>query len=231
MDMEHDVGDLPDNDESVILSSIVSRIDGFVYRCRNDSDYTPIFVSESVRDFLGYEQGQFFPSGALSIASITSPDSLDELTDVVNVALSRRTSWTHDYMMVSANGEPKWVNECGGGIFDNDGNLLYLEGIVLGIGDRKLIENANKVMTRAVADNSHDIISNTQAIFDLLKKLRLLALNARIEAARAGSFGAGFTVVAQEIGDMAKRTGNLASRISQSTDALQTALKTHETAL
>jgi len=46
----------------------------------------------------------------------------------------------------------------------------------------------------------------TGAIMKTLKTLRLLALNARLEAVRAGDHGLGFSIVAREMVDLAAQS-------------------------
>lgn len=53
-------------------------------------------------------------------------------------------------------------------------------------------------------------------ITHIAREVNILALNARIEAARAGSSGAGFSVIAEAIGNLARDTGTAASGIGQS---------------
>jgi methyl-accepting chemotaxis protein len=60
-----------------------------------------------------------------------------------------------------------------------------------------------------------DIGRETEVINDIVFKTQLLSFNASIEAARAGDAGAGFTVVAAEIADLASTSGEAADTITE----------------
>ncbi len=206
------------------LLSITGRMDGFLYRCRNDANYTMLYMSDGIFTVSGYPASDFIGNKVRGYASITHPDDIPLVDAAVGKALETRSNWTIDYRLVPRQGEPVWVHEIGGGVFDHAGQLEFLEGFIIDISERKRLEQANSDLIKRIAEISEHIVKDTGNILEVLRALKMLALNARIEAARAGQMGLGFAVVAQEIKSLATTSGASAERITKLMDEMQAVL-------
>ncbi|OFZ26974.1 MAG: hypothetical protein A2381_20330 [Bdellovibrionales bacterium RIFOXYB1_FULL_37_110] len=75
-----------------------------------------------------------------------------------------------------------------------------------------LIQEATAQL-QSIAEMIKDIARETNIINDIVFKTQLLSFNASIEAARAGMHGKGFSVVAEEVGNLARMSGEAAQQI------------------
>jgi methyl-accepting chemotaxis protein len=99
-----------------------------------------------------------------------------------------------------------------------------LDGIVTGL--RKAL-SSKEILQREIT-HLHDFTGQLQAmakdVADVAKQTNLLALNAAIEAARAGEAGRGFAVVADEVRKLSTLSGNTGQKISETVETVNSAI-------
>ena len=219
------VAGMYDSVQANVIESVASRLNGFFYRCQNDAGYTMLFMTEGIETLTGYPVSDFLNNRVRTFTSIVDPQDGGAVDAAVGAGVEKRAKWEIDYRLIKRDGHPLWIHESGAGIFDDNGQLLFLEGVCIDISPQKKQEEKLEQLVSNISGTSNDIVEAVQHILGELRTLKLLALNARIEAARAAEHGAGFAVVAQEMKSLADTTREEADRIRSLMETLQTLLK------
>ena len=214
-----------DSVQANVIESVASRLNGFFYRCQNDAGYTMLFMTDGIEVLTGYPISEFVNNRVRTFTSIVEPKDVPSVDAAVGRGVETKSKWEIDYRLVKRDGNPIWIHESGAGVFDDNGQLLFLEGVCIDISAQKLQEGKLEQLVSRISGTSNDIVEAVQHILGELRTLKLLALNARIEAARAAEHGAGFAVVAQEMKSLADTTREQADRIRSLMETLQTLLK------
>jgi len=132
--------------ESVLLS----HLPGLAYRCNYDHEWTMQYVSEGCFNLTGYRPKSLLYNRDLSYNDLISPEYREALWNEWERILSKRQPFKYEYEIITATGQRKWVIEMGQGIYNDEGEVEALEGIILDISDRKEMENRLRYI------NEHD---------------------------------------------------------------------------
>ncbi|MBU9888746.1 MAG: PAS domain S-box protein [Candidatus Omnitrophica bacterium] len=118
-------------------ASLVRNLPGFVYRCRNDRSWTMQYLSPGCFAVTGYRPDELINNRRFSYNHLVLPAYRKPLWKLWQRLLAKRERFKGEYPIRAANGEVRWVWERGQGIFDQKGKLLYLQGYIEDVTDRR----------------------------------------------------------------------------------------------
>ena len=113
-----------------VFESVFASIDGIIFRCRNDEDYTMEMIVGAVEGLTGYPREALLNNAETSWVGITHPDDIDSVVAAVDAAIEKRGPWEMSYRVVRPDGALTWVRERGCAIFEGE-DLIYLQGLML----------------------------------------------------------------------------------------------------
>lgn len=152
--------------------SLISNIPGMAYRCLNMPGWPMVFISDAVLEITGYPPSDFIlPNPKRSFTDLYHPDDVERLSDVN----AQQGAFSYEYRIIAKSGEVKWVTEHGTHVKDDDGNILYVDGFISDITQRRVMEEELKAAketaeqaaaarTAFLANMSHEIRTPMNAI-------------------------------------------------------------------
>jgi diguanylate cyclase (GGDEF)-like protein/PAS domain S-box-containing protein len=120
--------------------TLLSNIPGAMYRCGLDSDWDMEFISDNIETISGYPASDFIQSRVRTFASIIHPEDRQAVEQTVAEAVARGEPFILEYRIVGSDGGIRWVYEKGQGVFGAGGRVLWLDGAIFDVTERKLLQ-------------------------------------------------------------------------------------------
>jgi len=177
--------------------------------------------SPQFRKLLGFETVEEFPDVIDSWASRLHPDDSQHTLDAFIKHLndhSGATGYDVEYRVRLKNGNYRWFRARGQTRRDKDGIPLRAVGALIDIQtlkDQEVQNNSERQRRDDAAASVREIADLVSENANIAAQIKLISLNASIEAARAGVQGRGFSVIASEIRELADRTAEITENISR----------------
>ncbi len=128
------------------LATLMSNLPGMAYRCRNDEFWTMEFVSSGAVALTGYQPEDLVHNRSVAFSALIHPDDRDKVRSRVQAAVAEQCAYRVTYRIRTRSDEEKWVLEHGCGVFDAEGRLQSLEGLIMDITERKRAEEERSRM-------------------------------------------------------------------------------------
>ncbi|RKD93253.1 PAS domain S-box protein [Halopiger aswanensis] len=125
------------------LSTLMDNVPGMVYRCENERGWPMEFVSDACEDLTGYDPGALERDEVSWGEDVMVQADREKLWQTVQretVSDEDGHTFSETYRIETADGERRWVRDYGRGLFNEDGDLVAVEGIIADITERKRLE-------------------------------------------------------------------------------------------
>jgi PAS domain S-box-containing protein len=130
--------------------TLVANIPGVSYRCANDEHWTMEYISDEVETLTGYPPGDFAGNRVRSYASVIHAEDRQMVESHVGAGVHKQEPYSLEYRIVRADNQVRWVYEKGQGVFDDDGELRCLDGVIVDITERKRSEAERERLLSAI---------------------------------------------------------------------------------
>lgn len=121
------------------LNTLVNNLQGVVYRCKSDKNWTIEYISDGITELTGYLPEDFIENKKLSFNSIIHQEDQVHLWNNWQKILEKKQTFTAEYRIITSSGEVRWIWERGCGVFEG-AKLIALEGFLTDITEKKIAE-------------------------------------------------------------------------------------------
>jgi PAS domain S-box-containing protein len=128
---------------------LVNNLPGITYRCKNDSDWTMLFLSRKSEKITGYPAKAFINNKEITYSDIIFPGDRERVWLSIQKAIRRDQPFTVEYRITTASGRVKWVWEQGRAHTTRSGEVV-IEGVILDIDQQKSLETRLQLMREIV---------------------------------------------------------------------------------
>ncbi len=145
--------------------AVVANVPGAVYRCACTENWEIRFMSQHIEWICGYPSSDFVDNAVRSYGSIIHPDDRGSVVAGIDRALEEGSPYSLQYRLIHADGTERWVSERGRAVLGEQGEHLWLDGVILDVTEQVLAEQdrdrAEDELRRQAELNHHQALHDS----------------------------------------------------------------------
>ena len=122
-------------------TDLLSNTRAYVYRCLNEPGWPNEFASDYALELTGYPPEELLAGSKAKFGDLIVEEDRQRVWDEVQTALAERERFKLRYTIHHRDGTPRHVEEYGQGVYDEEGNVVALEGLVYDVTELKRAED------------------------------------------------------------------------------------------
>ncbi|MDI3503751.1 MAG: hypothetical protein PWP64_687 [Candidatus Cloacimonadota bacterium] len=135
-----------------MLPNLMHNLQGMVYRCKNDAQWTMLFVSEGCAGLTGYSARELISNAVSSYEDLIFEADRQYVRDSIKAAVKARRQFQLEYRIRTKSGEMKWVWEQGHAVYDKEHQPTYIDGFITDVSARHQAEEKVQKAARDLAE-------------------------------------------------------------------------------
>ena len=135
---------------------LAENIPGVIYMCKNDAHWTMLYLNDEVENLTGYPKEDFL-SGRINFPQLFHPDDAPNIRPSVGNALAEKKQYHLVYRLKHKSGQWRWIEEVGIGVSNGDG-ILFLEGFLSDITERRVAEESRRQLAAAIDAAAESVV-------------------------------------------------------------------------
>lgn len=166
------------------MQMIVNSSHAIVFKVQSGDHMAVVYLTENVEQY-GYKT-EAFTDGSLSLEDVIHPDDRNGFSQLIRDVVDQHTNEIDcELRVVARTGATHWMHCQASGIRDEDNQVLYIQGILMDISERRNIQKERDIMEvrlrqaqkmeslgQLSAGIAHEINSPTQFLGDSLHFLQ-----------------------------------------------------------
>ena len=197
----------PDDLESSLVR-FFNHLPGMAYRCAVEEghQYRLLFASRGCKKLLGLPVEEALRDGTNTVEKLMLEEDLGAVRRAIREAVLEKRPYDMYYRIRSASDKIKWIWDRGEGVFDKEGNCIFLEGIMMDVSEQKTngqrLKCENLRMRAPVAATSPGSLVGTSPAIRRVFPLMVKAAQSDVAVILYGETGVGKDMSAQTLHEM-----------------------------